>query len=307
MPITGLSESSILARIERGANISEKIYTNDKGNLAGGVYRKGDDHWNFISECIRLSIVSNPLYSADFAYVGQMEAEIIRWTLNLYKGDKETCGVCTAGGTESICLAMLAYREKGLKEKGITKPNIVMSETAHPAHDKASHFFNIEVRKIKMTSDFKANLEGMKAATNNNTIAIIASCPEYAFGNYDPVNDIAAFALSKGIGCHADCCLGSYVNPFIAELGYKLPYQFDFKVPGVTSISADPHKYAGGPKGCSIVMFKTKELRNYQFFVCADWTGGLYATTSLAGARSGATIAGNWASMAKYGKDGFRK
>ena len=158
-----------------------------------------------------------------------------------------------------------------------------------------------------MTSDFKADFDAMKWATDSNTVALIASAPEYGFGNYDPVNDIAAFALSKGIGCHVDACLGSYVNPFIEELGYKVPYQFDFSVPGVTSISADPHKYAGGPKGCSVVMFKDAELRNHQFFVCADWTGGLYATTSMAGARAGAMIAGNWASMAKHGKEGFRK
>ena len=111
MPAAGLPESQILARIERGAKESDKLYTNDKGNLAGGVYRKGVDHWNFISECIRLSIVSNPLHSSDFGYIIHMEAEIIRWTLNLYKGDKNTCGLCTSGGTESICLAMLAYRE----------------------------------------------------------------------------------------------------------------------------------------------------------------------------------------------------
>jgi len=158
-----------------------------------------------------------------------------------------------------------------------------------------------------MTSDFSADLEAMKAATDSNTVCIIASAPEYAFGNYDPVNDIAAFALSRDIGCHVDCCLGSYINPFIAELGYKIPYQFDFTVPGVTSITSDPHKYAGGPKGCSVVMFKTKELRNYQFFVCDDWTGGLYATTSMAGARAGAMIAGNWGSMAKHGIEGYRK
>jgi sphinganine-1-phosphate aldolase len=224
MPAIGMSESLILARIERGAKASDKLYTNDKGNLAGGVYKKGDDHWNFISECVRISIVSNSLHATDFAYVIQMEAEIIRWTLNLYKGDKESCGLCIGGGTESICLAMLAYRQRGLKDRGITKPNIVMSETAHPAHDKACHFFNIECRKIKMTSDFKADFDAMKAATNSNTVAIIASAPEYAFGNYDPVNDIAAFALSKDIGCHVDCCLGSYINPFIVELGYKVPY-----------------------------------------------------------------------------------
>ena len=173
-----------------------------------------------------------------------MEAEIVRWTLNLYKGDEETCGLCASGGTESIVLAMLAYREKGKAERGITKPNLVMSETAHPSHVKAGHFFGIEVRSIAITKDFRADLDAMRKAIDSNTVCIIASAPEYAWGNYDPVNEIAALAQSKGIGCHCDCCLGSFINPFIKPLGYSIPYSFDFSVPGITSISADPHKYA---------------------------------------------------------------
>jgi len=123
-----------------------------------------------------------------------MEAEIVRWTINLYKGDEEACGLCASGGTESIVLAMLAYREKGLKEKGITRPNLVMSETAHPSHTKAGHFFGIEVRMIPITKDFRADLQKMKAAIDSNTIVLIASAPEYAWGNYDPINEIAALA-----------------------------------------------------------------------------------------------------------------
>jgi len=90
---------------------------------------------------------------------------------------------------------------------------------------------------------------------DSNTVCLVASAPEYAFGNYDPVAKIAELAMKYKIGCHSDCCLGSYINPFANELGYQLPYEYDFKVPGVTSISVDPHKYAYGPKGCSIAMF----------------------------------------------------
>jgi len=307
MPDTGMSQEAIIDRIRKGAEGSEKLWTNESGNLAGGIYYKDAKHWDFVSEVIRLTVVSNPLHMKEFQYIAQMEAEIIRWTLNLYKGDAEACGLCASGGTESIVLAMLAYREQAKQERGITQPNLVMSETAHPSHDKAGHFFGIEVRKIPITKDFRADLNAMRSAIDSNTIVLIASAPEYAFGNYDPINDIAALAQSYGIGCHCDCCLGSFVNPFIKPLGFAVPYQFDFTVPGITSITADPHKYAQGPKGCSVLMFKTKALRDYQFFVCADWSGGLYATTSLAGARPGAMIAGNWAAMAKAGKKGFAK
>jgi sphinganine-1-phosphate aldolase len=144
-----------------------------------------------------------------------MEAEIIRWTIEMYNGDQECCGIVTSGGTESNLLAVLAYRVQALKERGITQPNLVCSETAHCSFEKAGFYFGVEVRRIPMgKGTFLADFEAMKRAVDSNTIVIIASCPEYAFGNFDPVEKIAALAQSWGIGCHSDCCLGSYINPF---------------------------------------------------------------------------------------------
>jgi sphinganine-1-phosphate aldolase len=233
-----------------------------------------------------------------------MEAEIIRWTLDLYNGDKDSCGIITSGGTESIILACLAYREKALAEKGVTRPNMIMSETAHCAFDKAGFYLGIEIRKVPITKDFMADFEGIKRLIDSNTIALVTSSPEYAYGNYDPAEKLGALAQAYGIGCHSDACLGSYVNPFIKENGYNVAYQYDFKVPGVTSISCDPHKYAYGPKGTSVLMFRDRRLREYQLFVNAVWNGGIYATTCIAGSRPGSVIAGTWASMLKHGKSG---
>jgi len=262
LPDVGLSQTAILDKVRNYAEGCRKFYT-DGGNVSGAVYCSDDAHWNFISEVMRHSIVSNPLHIDEFIYVTQMEAEIIRWTLDLYNGDKESCGVVTSGGTESILLAMLAYKEKAKREKGVTEPNIVMSETAHCAFDKACFYFGIELRKVPISNDFMCDFAGIKRNIDSNTICIVASCPEYAFGTYDPVEKIAALAQSYGIGCHSDCCLGSYINPFIAKNGYDNPNVFDFRVPGVTSISCDPHKYAYGPKGCSITLFREKSLREY--------------------------------------------
>jgi len=128
---------------------------------------------------------------------------------------------------------------------------------------------------------------------------LVGSAPDYGFGLYDPIAEIAKLAQSKGIGCHSDCCLGSYINPFIEEAGFKLAYIYDFRIEGITSISCDPHKYAYGPKGLSISMFRTKELRRHSWFGVSDWTGGFYSTPSLAGSRSGAALAGTWAAMLK--------
>jgi len=179
-----------------------------------------------------------------------------------------------------------------------------MFETGHPAFEKAGFYFGIEMRKAPITKDCLADVAAMKRMIDSNTVCLVASAPEFAFGNYDPVTKVAAIAKSYGIGCHSDCCIGSYINPFIKECGYKLAYEYDFTVPGVTSISCDPHKYGYGPKGCSILMFREKRLREYQFFVSTDWCGGIYATTCFAGSRSGAIVAGTWAAMMKIGRNG---
>jgi len=145
----------------------------------------------------------------------------------------------------------------------------------------------------------------MKKEIDSNTVALVGSAPEYAFGMFDNIPAIGALALKYGINCHSDCCLGSFINPFIDEAGFKLPHLFDFKVPGVTSISCDPHKFCYGPKGCSLILFRTIELRRCSFFTISSWPGGMYVTPTLAGSRSGAVISGTWAALMKHGKAGF--
>jgi len=183
---------------------------------------------------------------------------------------------------------------------------MVMCETAHCAFDKGGFYLDIEIRKVNH-KDFRIDLEGIKNNIDSNTIALVASSPDYAYGNFDRIPEVAALAQSYGIGCHSDCCLGSYVNPFITELGYKLECEYDFKVPGVTTVSCDPHKYAYGPKGCSLLLFRDKKLRERQFFTNAVWNGGFYATTCIAGSRPGSVIAGTWASMKKHGRNGLKE
>ena len=202
--------------------------------------------------------------------------------LNLYSGDPdESCGISTSGGTESIILACLAYREQA-RARGVTAPNIVVPQTAHAAFDKAGFYLNIEIRKVSPTKEgLRCDLAGMQRAVDRNTICVAGSAPDYAHGNYDPIPQLGQLALRWKIGCHVDCCLGSFINPFAAPAGFPLQFPVDFAVPGVTSISCDPHKYAYGPKGFSVCMFSTKSLRASQFFACMDWQGGFYATTTI--------------------------
>lgn len=180
--------------------------------------------------------------------------------LNLYHGDENSCGIITSGGTESIIMAVLAYREEA-KARGVTKPNMVVSQTAHAAFEKAAFYLQIEYRKVPITKDYRADVKAMGRQIDSNTIMLVCSSPEYPYGNFDPAPKIAALAQKWGIGCHSDCCLGSFINPFIAECGYDAPGHFDFRTPGITSISCDPHKYGLGPKGVSTLLFRNATWR----------------------------------------------
>lgn len=150
----------------------------------------------------------------------------------------------------------------------------------------------------------QCDVEGIRDLIDDNTVLLVASAPEYAFGKFDPVPILAKLAKERGIGCHSDCCLGSFINVFTEEAGFKIPYAFDFRVDGVTSISCDPHKFSYGPKGTSVLLFRDKYLRRGTFFAVTDWNGALYLTPTTSGSRSGAVIAGTWAALMKQGRQG---
>ncbi len=302
LPQQGWSPETIRDRMARAAMHGRKCYEEHKSS--GAVYNGNQDHWSLVSDVMGMHIVSNMLHFESFPHVTQMEAEIIRMVLNLFHGDADSCGIGTSGGTESILLAMLAYKEQGKAVRGIDRPNIVCSETAHAAFDKAGFYFGIEVRKVPLGADLLCDVPAMRNQIDSNTVCLVASSPEYPFGNYDPVPEIASLAERYGVGCHNDVCIG-FINAFAEEAGFSLAYEIDFRVPGVTSISTDLHKYAFGPKGYSVCLFRDRSLRDYQFFTCMDWNGGFYATPSIAGSRPGAVVAGTWAALVSIGRERY--
>ncbi len=172
----------------------------------------------------------------------------------------EPVGMVTSGGTGSITHAMLAYREHGTQERGVTHPNVVKPETAHPAFDKACHLFGIELRVAPIDPDTtQVDVEAMASLIDDQTLAIVGSACNYGYGTVDPIEELGRLALDRGVGLHVDCCLGGFILPFGQQLGYDIPL-FDFRVPGVTTISADTHKYGYALKGTSILMFADKAL-----------------------------------------------
>jgi glutamate/tyrosine decarboxylase-like PLP-dependent enzyme len=249
---------------------------------------------------------SNSLYPGVFPSIRKFEAEIVSMTVSMLHGEKTgAVGLLSSGGTESILIAMFGYREWAL-QRGITNAEIICSHTAHPAVDKACHYFGLKLVKILARSnDHKLDPADVRAAINSNTIAIYASAPSFPHGVIDPVGELAALAKEKNIGCHVDNCLGGFYLSYLRRCGVYTE-DFDFSVEGVTTMSIDVHKYGFASKGCSVVAFANNDIRRLTYIPTTNGTT-LYITPTLQGSRSGATIASAWATLMHMGDEGYEK
>mgnify|MGYP002715973109 FL=1 len=275
------------------------------GQVSGTVYHGGEQLNQLLAASIERFLLTNPLHPEVFPGLRKMEAEVVSMVLQMYHAPVGAAGTTTSGGTESILMAVLAMREWGRAERGITRPEIVVPSSAHVAFDKAGHYFGVIVRRVPVDRlTRKVQIRGMERAINANTVLLVGSAPNFPDGMIDDIVSIGALAKRHKIGCHVDCCLGSFLMPFLEPAGF-VSEPFDFRVDGVTSISCDTHKYGFAPKGSSIVMYHTEALRRYQYYVSTDWVGGVYASPTLAGSRAGALIAGAWAAMTSLGRDGY--
>jgi glutamate/tyrosine decarboxylase-like PLP-dependent enzyme len=278
------------------------------GYVSGAVYHGDAAHIDFLNRVYALNSQSNPLHFDLWPSIVKYEAEIVAMTAHLLgaaHSREPVVGTVTSGGTESILLAMRAYRDRARSERGLKRTRLVAPTSAHAAFDKAAHYFGMELVRVPVGADLRADVAAMAAAVDRHTVALIGSAPSFPHGVVDPVPELAALAHERGIGLHVDGCLGGFVMPFARELGYAAP-EFDFRLPGVTSMSADTHKYGYAAKGTSVVLYRGEELRRYQYYAVADWPGGLYFSPTLAGSRPGALSAACWAAMINLGEEGYR-
>lgn len=302
LPAAGRDRVAILAEMERFA-MRETPRWRD-GFVSGAVYHGDPAHVAFLNQVYALNSQSNPLHVDLWPSVARYEAEVVAMTAAMLNGDSGVCGTVTSGGTESILLAMKTYRDWARERRGIRHPEIIAPNTAHAAFDKAAQYFGIRLRRIPVGADFRADLAATGRAINRNTIALVGSAPSFPHGTIDPIADLAALAREHRIGMHVDACLGGFVLPWARRLGYPVP-AFDFATPGVTSMSVDTHKYGYAAKGTSVVLYRTEALRRYQYYVVADWPGGLYVSPTLAGSRPGALSAAAWAALVSIGEEGY--
>ncbi|CAO1635321.1 unnamed protein product [Sympodiomycopsis kandeliae] len=277
------------------------------GKVSGAVYHGGQELSDLIADAIKMFLVSNPLHPDLFAGVRRMEAEVISMCLRMYNAPAESCGTTTSGGTESILMACKSYRDWARKTKGITEPELIIPESAHAAFHKAGEYFGIKVHQLPVDRHSrKVVISHVARAINRNTIALVGSAPNFPDGTIDDIPSLAALAKKHKIGMHVDACLGSFLVPFLEKAGFPSE-PFDFRVSGVTSISCDTHKYGFACKGSSVVMYATPELRRFQYYIQPDWSGGVYASPTIAGSRPGSLIAGTWTAMIAMGQDGYTR
>ena len=278
------------------------------GRVFSLVYKAGADHAaheELVAKAHALYASTNLLNPMAFPSLKRMERELVQLASGLMHGPASVVGTVTSGGTESILCAVAAYRDRARREKPwIRWPELVVPTTIHPAFDKAAHYFGVKLRKVPVGADLRADARAMAKAIGWQTIGVVASAPQYPHGVVDPIEDIAAAAQRAGVPMHVDACVGGFVLPWLERLGRPVP-RWDFRVPGVTTISADLHKFAYAGKGASLLLWRDLAHMAHQIFVATDFPGGIYASPTLLGTRPGGPVAAAWAALHALGDEGY--
>lgn len=305
LPETGMDREAIIAEMEKLKAFEQDRWKN--GYVSGAVYHGDQAHIDFLNRVYAIHSQSNPLHPDVWPSASKFEAEVVAMTAGMLGAGQtpgQIVGSVSSGGTESILLAMKAYRDWAREKKGIAVPEIVAPTTAHAAFDKAAEYFGMKTVRIPVGPDFRADLAATEAALTADTAVLVGSAPPFPHGLVDPIAELSELARAREIGFHTDACLGGFILPWAEKLGYPVS-PFDFRLPGVTSISVDTHKYGYAAKGTSVILYRGTELRHYQYFSAADWPGGIYFSPTFAGSRPGALSAAAWAALVSMGEQGY--
>ena len=271
IPLTGINREQILETMSRFITVENLAW--QSGHVSGAVYNGEKEHVDFTNKAYSIASQNNPLHPDVWPSSLKFETEIVSMVAGMLGGDNKVRGSVTSGGTESILLAMKTYRDLFVDKKGITRPEVILPKSAHAAFDKACHYFGIKPVWTGLDEKFAADVSDIERHITENTVAIVGSAPCFPYGVVDPIPEIAQIAQENDVGMHVDACLGGFILPWARKLGRKLP-DFDFTLPGVTSISVDTHKYGYAPKGTSVVLY-----RNSDFVCCLkDLSGGIHVT-----------------------------
>jgi sphinganine-1-phosphate aldolase len=264
----------------------------------------GEAHEQLLQRAHAMFASTNLLNPMAFKSLKALETDLVAMAGRLFHC-AGAVGTVTSGGTESILCAVAAYRDRARRERPwIRRPELVVPTTIHPAFDKAAHYFGVKLVKVPVGDDLRADVHRMTKAIGWRTIGIVASAPQYPHGVVDPIVELAHVAQAKKLPMHVDACVGGFMLPWLEKLGRPIP-KWDFRVPGVTSISADLHKYGYASKGASLLLWRSIDQMRHQIFVETNFPGGIYASPTMIGTRPGGPIAAAWAAMQTLGEAGY--
>ena len=301
VPSTGRPAAEVLASLEE-AKVDDRDWRS--GKVFSLVYSAGDEVHELHAAALALYSAENGLNINAFPSIGSLSRDLVGFAVELLgAGKPEISGYLTSGGTESLLQTMKVARDVG-RSRGIARPRVVVARSAHAAFTKAAELFDLDLVRVPVDEEFRVDLHAMSAAVDASTVMVVGSAPTYPHGVIDPLEEIGALAIEHDLLFHVDACMGGFLLPWLAELGH-VDKPFTFAVDGVTSISADLHKYGYTSKGVSVILYRDRALARHQLFMTDDWMGGLYGSTVLAGTRPAGPIAAAWATVMHLGREGY--
>jgi glutamate/tyrosine decarboxylase-like PLP-dependent enzyme len=301
LPASGVDRDQLFAELD--AMKAGDVRWRD-GRAFTLAYHAGDDVVSVAEEAYRRFSTENALNTDAFPSLRRIQGDVVAIVADWLQAGPDGAGFMTTGGTESLLMAVKAARERGRRERGVERPNVVLPTSAHAAFEKGCYYFGLESRRVPVRDDWRADVDAMAAAVDENTVLVVGSAPQYPQGVIDPIEAIAAIAAERDINCHVDACMGGVTLTYLRRLGRPIP-PWNFEVPGVTSISVDLHKYGYTAKGASVIVHRSKRLRGYQTFVTDNWLGGVYGSSGVLGTKGGGAMAAAWAVLHYLGDDGY--
>ncbi|MGC8738296.1 MAG: pyridoxal phosphate-dependent decarboxylase family protein [Candidatus Hydrogenedens sp.] len=303
IPEEGKSKEEILKELELARQNDARW---EDGRIFSLVFHFSEEHSELVKDAYNMYIHENGLNPMAFQSLKKFEAEVVQMTASLLNGDDNTVGCMTSGGTESILLAMKTYRDKVRIERRDKYfiPEVIIPDSAHVAFLKAGEYFDIKMIHAPVDKTGKVDVDAVERRITPKTIALVGSAPNYPYGTIDPISKLSDLAIKYHLYLHVDACVGGFILPWLEKLGEDIT-PFDFRISGVTSISADLHKYGYSAKGASVILYRSMDIMKYQLFISVDFPGGIVMTPGLTGTRPGGAIASAWATLMGLGQNRY--
>ncbi|MGB9774712.1 MAG: tyrosine decarboxylase MfnA [Bacteroidota bacterium] len=289
----GLPKSTVLKELEMRL---KKDLTYDSGKILGSMCTKP----NSLAKQVYMRYLDRNLGDPGlFPATSELEREVVKMLGSLLS-NPEAYGHIVSGGTEANILALWAARNLA----GGRRREVIVPISAHISFDKAADMLGLKLVKIRLNDHFQVDVNAVKNAITAKTLAIVGIAGTTGLGIVDPIHDLSEIVEAHDIYLHVDAAFGGFVLPFLKEMGFKVP-DFDFRLPGVSSITVDPHKMGLAPIPAGGILFKDKRAVEAISKRVPYLAGGEAEQATLTGSRPGASAIAVWALLKHLGKEGY--